>query len=606
MNIKFINLPDEVKTGAQRITKFLGFNISDDGIVVNVSKGEKLVVKTSDDGIILTYKEKIQFFRALGHLNENLKKGGDFCIEEYARFNSTGVMPDLSTDNSVTVKSLQTFMDYLAVMGINFMLLYMEDMYELPSRKFFGYMRGRYSPEELRAIDDYAFEYGIEVIACMQTLGHMQRYFKWGESADVREFSLLGPAREFNVDTEKTYELIEEMIVESSKHLRSKRIHIGMDEAWGMGRGDESFKKYGLRDQKEIFVNHLNRVYEIVKKHGLTPIIWNDFIFCLYSETGIDKYEIETEVPQEMMDRFPEDVKLVYWHYGEEKNDCDDYMLKKYLKFNNEIYFAGGLLMWMTTLPDNQLSLVATEEAMKACKDNNIKEVFTTLWGGMNIGLDFNTALLHLQQYAEHTYNDRVPFDKLKERFEACTGAKYDAFVNMSQFGNTVDDMECKYHSSRYMSQSFMWDDPLMGISDSELYKKSMWGHFAKWAKYYGELCNPEDKWFDLYDRCRLVFEYLAIKCYIAEFIKPKYMEGDKEFLVRCEKELYPELLKKTKDLHEKYRSFAKKTVKSFSWKILDEKFAVVEARTITAIDRLSDYNNGRISFIEELDEARL
>ena len=152
MNIKFINLPEEVSAGAQRITKLLGLNVCEEGIAVNVSRGDKLIVKTTDNGIVITYNEKIQFFRALGHLGENLKKGGEFCIDEYPRFNSTGVMPDLSSENSVTVDSLKSFMDYLAVMGINFMLLYMEDMYEVPSRKYFGYMRGRYSKAQLKEL----------------------------------------------------------------------------------------------------------------------------------------------------------------------------------------------------------------------------------------------------------------------------------------------------------------------------------------------------------------------------------------------------------------------------------------------------------------------
>ena len=133
-----------------------------------------------------------------------------------------------------------------------------------------------------------------------------------------------------------------------------------------------------------------------------------------------------------------------------------------------------------------------------------------------------------------------------------------------------------------------------------------MWQHYEKWAKYYEGLCNPSDRWFDLYDRCRLIFEYMSLKCYIAEFLKPKYMDGDKDFLTKCEKELLPELMNKTKALHEKFREFAKQTIKAFSWKTLDEKFSCVEGRIYTAIDRLSDYNNGKISFIEELDEPRL
>jgi len=39
----------------------------------------------------------------------------------------------------------------------------MEDSFELPDEPYFGYMRSRYSEEELCEIDDFAYMFGIEV-----------------------------------------------------------------------------------------------------------------------------------------------------------------------------------------------------------------------------------------------------------------------------------------------------------------------------------------------------------------------------------------------------------------------------------------------------------
>ena len=52
-------------------------------------------------------------------------------------------------------------------------MLYTEETYELPGEPHFGYLRGRYTADELREIDRVADRLGIEMIGCIQTLGHL-------------------------------------------------------------------------------------------------------------------------------------------------------------------------------------------------------------------------------------------------------------------------------------------------------------------------------------------------------------------------------------------------------------------------------------------------
>src|SRR5699024_6514128 len=111
-------------------------------------------------------------------------------------------------------------------MGFDSAMLYMEDTYEVKEEPYFGYMRGRYSEGELRALDDYADQFGIELIPCIQTLAHLEEFLKWNAASrykDTRGALLL--------ESDATYELLENMIHSVSKPFRSKRIHIGMDEA---------------------------------------------------------------------------------------------------------------------------------------------------------------------------------------------------------------------------------------------------------------------------------------------------------------------------------------------------------------------------------------
>jgi acetylornithine deacetylase len=73
-------------------------------------------------------------------------------------------MIDTSRCGVPKVQTVEQMIDYLAVMGYSMVMLYSEDTITIEGRPYFGYMRGRYTPDQLRAIDDYAFDYGIEAV----------------------------------------------------------------------------------------------------------------------------------------------------------------------------------------------------------------------------------------------------------------------------------------------------------------------------------------------------------------------------------------------------------------------------------------------------------
>ena len=66
-------------------------------------------------------------------------------------------------------------------------------------------------------------------------LGHLFEVLKWDAFAGLRDddTTLL-------VDYEPTYQFIEEMIRAASSPVSTRRIHIGMDEAWHLGLGNTS------------------------------------------------------------------------------------------------------------------------------------------------------------------------------------------------------------------------------------------------------------------------------------------------------------------------------------------------------------------------------
>ena len=112
-----------------------------------------------------------------------------------------------------------------AALGLNLLMLYTEDVYKIEGYPYFGYLHGRYTEQELKDIDDYALKRGIEVVPCIQTLAHLNCYFRWEETHAVMDLpdTLLADAPE-------SYRLIDAMLQTCSRVFRSRRIHVGMDE----------------------------------------------------------------------------------------------------------------------------------------------------------------------------------------------------------------------------------------------------------------------------------------------------------------------------------------------------------------------------------------
>ena len=90
-----------------------------------------------------------------------------------------GVMFDCSRNAVMKVETVKRYADILKKMGYNTIMLYTEDTYEVDDQPLFGYMRGRYTKEEMKEIDDYCYNLGIEVVPCIQTLAHLNCIFKW-------------------------------------------------------------------------------------------------------------------------------------------------------------------------------------------------------------------------------------------------------------------------------------------------------------------------------------------------------------------------------------------------------------------------------------------
>ena len=181
------------------------------------------------------------------------------------KYERLGVMIDMSRNAVMNVKALKEYLVLLKKMGYNSVMLYTEDTYEVEGEPFFGYMRGRYSVAEMKELDEFANNIGVELIPCIQTLAHLNQALRWGTiPVDCNDIMLC--------DDERVYNLIDKMFSTLKKCFKSQYIHIGMDEAHMVGRG-KYMDLHGYEDTFSILKRHLDKVCELAKKYDFVPLI---------------------------------------------------------------------------------------------------------------------------------------------------------------------------------------------------------------------------------------------------------------------------------------------------------------------------------------------
>ncbi len=585
-----ITVDQELYAGIERLSPILGIEQGDE-ISLTAIKGDRIGASLKEGVGTVYYREKHQFFRELGVFVENAKKSDCFDVTEDGFFKTVGLMFNASR-TVPTVKSFSEQLDYLALMGYNMAMLYTEDTIRLENYKYFGYMQNGYTAEELKALDDYAYDYGIEMIPCLECYGHMQKYLIWEEAKPIMDTPTVLLARE-----EKTFEFLDELIRTASSCFRSKRIHVGMDEAWNMGRG-EFMNRHGFVEPFEIFREFLDRLVKITDKYGLTPMMWSDMYMRIASETGWP-YDEKIVITDELRASVPEGMDLVFWHYGEEPH-CDNFMLDKHNQLNRNIIMATGLWDWCTKLPDNEYTLDTTRFSLNACRNNNVREMMTTRWGRD----EFWSTLLGQCLTAELCYRPDIDEDGIRKRFDFLSGGAYDVFSAMGQFNNIFDD-DHTYpdYSQRFLGYSLFWQDVLEGVYDTHVIERPVSQHYAAVAKKFE---GYEGKWSLAVKRAKCLFDVLAIKCEIAENLHPAYTKGDKETLARIAETLLPALQIATEAAHEAEYQCHFALYKETDWNRYDHKYGALLARVKTAKRRLDDYLLGKIDHIDTLDTPRL
>ena len=367
------------------------------------------------------------FFRALNWLRNHLKDtDGKSEKKETAYFAGNGLMLDCSRNAVFTVEKVKEMIRTLAKMGLNRLLLYTEDTYEVPDLPYFGAYRGKYTKEEIQEMDAYAQIFGVELIPCIQTLAHLHNALKWPSAEKIVDTPDI-----LQVGKEESYIFIEKLLTAVKDSFRTRRVHLGMDEAVQLGLGNY-LKENGYRNSSELIKEHCTHVLEICKKLGLEPMIWSDMYIT--SNTGKSYYEVPEDADCSDWKKPDPELGLVYWDYYNQDERVYEKMLKVHKQLSDKIVFAGGCWIWNGIAPNYSRSFTCTKAALSACKKYKVPEVFCTAWLDNGAETPVDAILPGAALFAHLGFHEEFEEAALEEEFRDTVGSSLKEFMKLDKF----------------------------------------------------------------------------------------------------------------------------------------------------------------------------
>lgn len=600
MEMFFNHLSERYQSVMPEFLEEKGVSLGENGLYVSITvDGESgIKIKKKDNQVDFLLGKERFIFRSITLLLEHQNEK-DFTYEETCWLDTCGFMYDGSQASSVlNVDSCKKMLRTIAGMGYNMMMLYCEDCYEVPAEPHWANMRPRYTQAEFKEIDDYAYALGIEMIPCIQVLAHFKEVLKRADYRCVADTAIV-----LKVGEKRTYELIENLISAVSSCFRTKRIHLNMDEAWDIGLGNYLQEK-GYKAKFDLMREHVSYITKITDKYGLKPMMWSDMFFASKSKTG-NYYDDSIIFDEEDIKGVPDNMELVFWDYYHEDEDIYRNMINLHNTLNGGCLVATACRCGWSFGANYNAFFKRTTTALQVCKQMGVKEVFTCVWGDNHRESSPFSVLPQLQTFAEYAYNDSPDEEFIANRFASCTGEDwaafrtYDGMDSVPEYnGNNKDDGK--------LSHLCMWQDILLGLLDFKLKGLDFSSHYEELAEKFKKCVEDSKAYSSMFEFAEKTAKVLSLKAYMGIRITKAYKENNRAELEIIAKKDLPRLAEYMMELRNVNRSYFFETYKPLGWEALDIRYGGAIMRIDTAIMRITEYLEGRISKIEELEEERI
>lgn len=509
--------------------------------------------------------------------------------QETRSFREFGYMADCSRNAVARVETLKKLVKLTALMGYQFLGLYLEDTIAVEGEPYSGYMRGAYTKEEIREVIRYADLFDVEIRPYVQTLAHLNqitRYEHYQKFIDTDDILL--------ADDERTYQFLDHYLKAVSDAFTTRFVNIGMDEAHMVGLG-KYLDRHGYRNRVEIIQEHLKRVMEICDRYGLHPQMWSDMFFRL--AFGGEYYVKDKPLVENI--NIPEGLELAYWDYYSTDEKHYDEMLRQHRRLTDKVCFAGGVWKWTGFAPHNRYSMSIGKSALAACRRNGVTSVVITGWGDDGAEASQFSVLPGLFADANEAYEGGLT----DPAFLALTGIKEQSFLEIENSNPYSERSDRHNNAGKYL----LYNDPLIGTFDSvaEQLPEEYYQRAAEDLEKTVQGSKESSLCYVLQTQASLC-RVLQDKALLGIEIRTAYQKKDTKKLREIAAMKVPELVQRLDQFYQDFRTQWMLENKAFGFEVQTIRIGGLRQRLLETRERLLEYLEGSIPRIEELEETPL
>lgn len=287
-------------------------------------------------------------------------------------FKRRGLMLDISRNRVPTMDTLRRLIDALAALNYNELQLYTEHTFAYADHETVWSEASPMTAEEIRTIDSYCAERGIELVPNQNSFGHMERWLRHAtykplaECPDGFEHPWSG-WREFGgtlYPDERSAAFMNELYTELLPNFTSQQLHIGGDEPWELGQG-RSAPRVEREGKHRVYLDFMKRLFELAEKHEHTAQFWADIIM---------------ERP-DLVPELPKNVIPVIWGYEADSPFAEQCRIVAEAGFRDQFYVAPGAGNWNSFSGRLDVATANIQLAAQQGHAHGARGLLLTAWG---------------------------------------------------------------------------------------------------------------------------------------------------------------------------------------------------------------------------------
>lgn len=334
------------------------------------------------------------------------------CLEldDWPDFSARGLYYDISRGRVPELDSLFKMSNGLSAFKINELQLYVEDAFHFTRHTDIGRDSGQLSAEDMRSLDRYCHDRGIEFVPSLACFGHMSRilslprYRQLAEDWGVRRY--LDPAAtapewergwSLSPANPECYTFLAELFDEFLPCFSSKNFNVCCDETYDLGWG-QSYELARRIGKGRLYLSHLLQLRELADGHGKELMFWGDIIRSY----------------PELIPELPRAATVLDWGYHAHM-DYD--RIRDFTAAELRSYVCPSVSGFVTLFPRLHESLVNIAGWARAGKEHGAAGLLNTDWGD---GGHYNFSQCAWPGYlfgAEQAWNVHADKASFLERF---------------------------------------------------------------------------------------------------------------------------------------------------------------------------------------------